>query len=385
MDDALESVIKKGSLEFQSTIPKRNLNTSRIYFITVGTPLIDGKISTSAFQSALFSIFSEVCDSDCIVTRSTVAIGMTRKLVSEPLISMGISADVVVAPERTVEGVALSELATLPQIIGGDMVSVRRIQELFEDIGVETSILKNLESAEFAKLMSNSFRDLLFGISNEYAMLADHLGIDFKDILESSKRGYIRLSALTKPGPVAGPCLSKDPKIFSQSAAAAGFQLKITESSRQQNEYLAKHVVETILKTFKHGKIGILGLAFKGIPDTNDTRDSFVNLILKEIVSTVQITEILLWDPLDSKIYEDYLYGAKYAKLSEIINDCDLIVLQNASPYFSSSTFIEQLSKRDRPDKLIVYQLCDSLPAISNHVFDVKSLGSFGTLVEKEK
>jgi phosphoribosylaminoimidazolecarboxamide formyltransferase/IMP cyclohydrolase len=42
----------------------------------VGTPFIEGEISSSALEKALSEIFSDLENGDCIVTRSTVGIGM---------------------------------------------------------------------------------------------------------------------------------------------------------------------------------------------------------------------------------------------------------------------------------------------------------------------
>jgi UDP-N-acetyl-D-mannosaminuronic acid dehydrogenase len=385
LNESLSKVIEDGFYEVYNSIPEERGHRDRIYFLTVGTPFVNGEISSIALESALASIFSQIRSGDCIVVRSTVGIGMTRRLIEAPLTAMGIRADVVFAPERTIEGIALNELAHLPQVIGGDKLATTRIQNLFSDVGVDTVILDNLEGAEFAKLMSNSFRDLLFGISNEYAMFADHLGLDFNDILLKSKIGYDRLSSLAIPGPVAGPCLSKDPKIFFQCASNSGFKMGITESSRDQNVYLAKHIVNNILSLSVHSKIGILGLAFKGNPETNDTRDSFVNLILQELSIEDPISEVLLWDPLNSKLYQEHLYGAEYAELPKIIDECDVIILQNSSRYFSSPEFFEQLIARTRPENLIVYQLWNSLPLGAGVNFEVRALGSFNHQSKCEK
>ncbi len=384
LSESLERIRQKGLLDLHESLPKRSSGVNRIYIITVGTPLINGNISSTALESAAASIFLEIQNMDCIVIRSTVGIGMTRRLILNPLASMGIEANVVVAPERTIEGVALSELAKLPQIVGGDRESTFRIQELFNDVGVSSKVLDSLEAAEFAKLMSNSFRDLLFGASNEYAMFADHLGLDFDEILDKSKDGYERLFALARPGPVAGPCLSKDPKIFSRSADSTSFRMKITEASREQNENLAKHIVQNIVNTSKDGRIGILGLAFKGVPETDDTRDSFVNLLLRELSLEEHIQEVQLWDPIQSKLSVEHLHGSRYMELAEIISSCDLVLIQNSNRYFSSPEFVELLNNRDKPEKLMIYQLWNILPVGSTDSYEVKSLSNFRHNAKRE-
>ena len=378
LDSSLRNVLESGNLNIFKEIPPRAQGQNRIYIITVGTPFLDGEISSIALENALKEIFSDLEDGDCVVTRSTVGIGMATKFIIIPITKMGKDVDVVVAPERTVEGVALHELSTLPQLIGGNPRSTKRIQEFFNEVGVSTVGLESLEAAEFAKLMSNSFRDLIFGVSNEYAMFADHLGLDFNKILEQSRVGYQRLSGLMKPGPVAGPCLSKDPKIFFRSGEMSGFNMKITGAARSQNEYLAAHVVENVLNYCAPKKIGILGLAFKGEPETNDTRDSFVNLLLEELDFRDYSGDVLIWDPLGSELHAKFTRKAKYTQLNIIVEECDVVVLQNSNEYFSSQEFIDLLKNRKGGrSKLLVYQLWDCLPEGVHDAYQVVSLSNF--------
>ena len=386
LDSSLRDVLKNESFSVFEKIPPRAKEQNRIYIITVGTPFLEGEISSSALEKALSEIFSDLENGDCIVTRSTVGIGMATKFIVNPLTKMGKDVDVVVAPERTVEGVALQELGSLPQLVGGSPRATMRMREFFSEVGVITVDLGSLEAAEFAKLMSNSFRDLIFGVSNEYAMFANHLGLDFNTILEQSKAGYQRLSSLMKPGPVAGPCLSKDPKIFSRSGELAGYKMKITAAARDQNEHLASHVIDNVLNYSKVSKIGILGLAFKGEPETNDTRDSFVNLLLDQLDLKDYSGEILLWDPLGSELHSQFMVNATYSELGTIIDECDVVVLQNSNPYFSTKDFVNRMEKR-KPSrqKLLVYQLWNCLPDEVNDSYEVFSLSNFRHLQNRKR
>ena len=244
-----------------------------------------------------------------------------------------------------------------------------RLREFFSEVGVNTVDLGSLEAAEFAKLMSNSFRDLIFGVSNEYAMFANHLGLDFNTILEQSKAGYQRLSSLVKPGPVAGPCLSKDPKIFSRSGELAGYKMKITAAARDQNEHLASHVIDNVLNKISHLCLFC-----------------FVNLLLEQLDFKDYRGEILLWDPLGSELHPQFMVNAKYSELDSIIGECDVVVLQNSNPYFSTKDFVNRLEKR-KPSrqKLLVYQLWNCLPDEVNDSYEVFSLSNFRHLQNRKR
>ena len=91
------------------------------------------------------------------------------------------------------------------------------------------------------------------------------------------------------PGLVGGPCLEKDPHIFIQSALSRGINLDITAASRLTNE---KQIEETLIfisdemkrRSFKDDvKVCLLGMAFKGIPETDDLRGSMSLKFLKKL------------------------------------------------------------------------------------------------------
>jgi UDP-glucose 6-dehydrogenase len=133
-------------------------------------------------------------------------------------------------------------------------------------------------------------------------------------------------------------------------------------------------------------KIGILGLAFKGEPETNDTRDSFVNLLLEQLDLKDYSGEIQLWDPLGSELHSQFIKSAKYSELDFIVDECDVVVLQNSNLYFSSKDFINRLEKRkSNRKKLLVYQLWNCLPDEVNDTYQVVSLSNFRYLQNRKK
>lgn len=54
-----------------------------------------------------------------VVVRSTVPVGSSRDVVLPPLADAWGTVRLVMAPERTIQGVALRELIALPQVVGG--------------------------------------------------------------------------------------------------------------------------------------------------------------------------------------------------------------------------------------------------------------------------
>ena len=82
------------------------------------------------------------------------------------------------------------------------------------------------ETAEMIKMIDNTHRDVSFAFSNEIARACDAAGVSAVDVIRAGKLGYPRTN-LYMPGPVGGPCLSKDPHILSEGLRKFGVDLEI--------------------------------------------------------------------------------------------------------------------------------------------------------------
>ena len=204
------------------------------------------------------------------------------------------------------EGNALYELRELPQIVGG--VTPQCTQhgiELFQRISKRLVPVSSAEVSETIKITSNAFRDYSFGFSNYLAKFAQNYNLDVNEIVENANFGYLR-NAIPKPSPgVGGPCLSKDPYLLSLQGQTK-FNSPIT-SARLVNESMTEYVLEHLkanISELLSLEIVMLGLAFKGIPETNDIRNS-PSMELVTLFSQ-EGKRIIGWDAVidDSKIPE---------------------------------------------------------------------------------
>ena len=67
--------------------------------------------------------------------------------------------------QKELEGRALKELRSLPQIIGADNLTARKLaSELFIKLTRNIVNVSSLEAAEIVKLIDNSYRDVQFGL-----------------------------------------------------------------------------------------------------------------------------------------------------------------------------------------------------------------------------
>jgi UDP-N-acetyl-D-mannosaminuronic acid dehydrogenase len=297
LDSLLNSTIQENSIQFTSDIYNTKAD---IYIVCVGTPFdkANGVADLSQIQEVSQDIANKIKKNDLIILRSTVPVGTIRNKVLPILQSNGYKAGedfyISFAPERTVEGIAIEELRTLPQIIGGfDKKSVEITTKLFNKITKTIIDVESLEEAELVKLINNSYRDLSFAFANEVAYICEKYNINAFKLIDSANDGYIR-NPISKPSPgVGGSCLSKDPFLFSLSQSEFNEGAILGNASRKINSFGAEYVYNKIEKFCKKTgkkidlvKILIIGLAFKGVPETSDIRDSvavdLINLFPKK-------------------------------------------------------------------------------------------------------
>ena len=278
----LKGSIGAEQLHFLSTLSELDHNQKPLtYIITVGTPLDpSGQPCMDMIEGVAKEIAHHMCDDSLIILRSTVQLGTTQNVVKKNLEQSGKRFLLAYCPERTIEGNAIMELTSLPQIIGGLTEEAKlKAEEIFRKITPAIITVSSIESAEIIKLLDNSFRDLSFAIGNEVALLCEAAGLDSREIIKAANTGYAR-THIAVPGFVGGPCLYKDPHILQKSLENYGYIPKLIKQGREINESIPSHVCDrldaaNIIPAEGKGiKMSILGMAFKGRPETSDMRSS---------------------------------------------------------------------------------------------------------------
>lgn len=350
LKDHLKRHLSSGRLKIFEKIPKNHEIT--VYIISVGTPLGNKRIALGSLRKVCEQLCDVLRDGDLVVLRSTVKVGTTRDFVRPILEGAGVSFELAFCPERTVEGKALQELTTLPQVVAGlTDSSCLRASELFGFLTPTVVKVGKLESAELIKLVNNTQRDLLFAFANEVAFMCEALGVDITEVVHAAVTHYPR-GILPLPGLVGGPCLEKDPYILAESLQEYGFIPQLTLSARKWNESLPLMTVTRIKSYFERAEadqplklvISILGLAFKGNPETDDLRGTMAIPIIDELKDAFPDSLIQGFDPIvdGNQIAE---LGIKPLKtLVEAFMGSNLVIIQNNHPVFREMP-IQQLGK----------------------------------------
>lgn len=210
-----------------------------------------------------------------VVVRSTVPVGTTREVVLPRLLDAWGRARLVMAPERTIQGRALTELTGLPQVVGGlDEDSLKRGRDLFGGLAEQVLPVSSLEAAELVKLTNNCHTDVIYAFGNELAMLSERFGLDPLEVIRATNLDYPRPD-IARPGYVGGGCLSKDPYIMAFAGERAGYRPGLIGAARKLNEDLPVHVAARVadaLRATGGTTLYVLGWAYKGWPPTDDMR-----------------------------------------------------------------------------------------------------------------
>lgn len=321
------------------------------YIITVGTPLdSDGQARLDMIKQASKEVADNMPDGALVIVRSTVKVGTTRNIVQPVLDVAAKSYDIAMCPERTLEGNALKELRTIPQILGADDEAILdRAENLFRKLTNTMVRVSSLEAAEIVKLTDNSFRDVQFAFANEIARACEAFGVNAYEVIASGKLGYARTN-VALPGLVGGPCLEKDPHIFQQSVNSKnGTTLELISSARMINErqpYETVHFIadEMQRRNLHNVKVAVLGMAFKGYPATDDLRGAMsIKVVdsIKKVIKPCRDIDIHIYDPVASAeaLSEHFKQVTIRNQLNEAVEGACVVIITNNHSEFKQLPF----------------------------------------------
>ncbi len=273
-----------------------------------------------ALKTALDECSEHFRDGQILILRSTVAPGTTAA--AEKIVARrGIDMDVACCPERIAEGMAMSELHELPQIVASR--SARGLERASRLFSLLTAVLvpMTVEEAELAKLFTNAWRYIKFAAANQFYMIASDLGLDYERVRQGLTRDYPRASDLARAGLAAGPGLLADTAGLAR--ANAGFTLG--RAAIAVNQGLPGYLVGRLELAYdlRSMTVGVLGMAFKG--GSGDTRSSLAYLLADLLAARAR--KVLCTDPLVST-------DPDLLPLADVLRRADLLVIGAPHPHY---------------------------------------------------
>ena len=304
MDGTLPFIEEEGDKYLKSALEKRRLimtsDTSKIkesdiVIIVLGTP-VDENMNPRI--SALIQMVNDNSHffkkGHLIILRSTVFPGATKliKQLIEKNTGYLVGQDIflVYAPERVLQGKAIKELQTLPQLIGAfDDKSFEVAEKFFSTFLYDRCFKLSPVEAELGKLLTNVSRYVGFALANEFYLIAESLGANIHKTIDACNYNYPRLN-IPVPGPnVGGPCLYKDSWFLLERIPFN----ELISSAFRINEGMPMQIVSRLEQYPQVKKVTILGMTFK--PNSDDTRNSLSFKLKKQLERNGY--ELVLVDP----------------------------------------------------------------------------------------
>ena len=272
MPELVKKVVEQGFLKVSTSIP-----LSETYLVAVPTPHNDKRCDRSYVFAAVDAIAEVAKDGQTLIVESTIS-PQTSLEIEKRLKKKGLNLDVVHCPERAIPGKTLYELVHNDRIIGASSkIAQQKARTIYQSFVDGEVFLTDLTTAECAKLVENTSRDVGIAFANELAQVCEELNVDVNEVIKLANR-HPRVNVLT-PGPgVGGHCIPIDPWFLVENTKAGEF-IRLARKVNDERPIIVANKVLEIVKVNGGKNIAMLGVTYK--PNVDDCRETPAEPILK--------------------------------------------------------------------------------------------------------
>jgi UDP-N-acetyl-D-galactosamine dehydrogenase len=339
LSEGLDRAGEVGAIDLRSasiryTADPRGLREADFHIIAVPTPLTETrKPDLRPLLSAARSVGGQLKPGDIVVVESTVYPGATEEecvpvMELESGLVCGREFDIGYSPERVNPGDKLHRLETITKVVAAQNErTVRAMQQVYGSVvRAGLHVAPDIRTAEAAKAIENTQRDLNIALMNELAMICAHLGIDTRDVLAAAgtKWNFVPFS----PGLVGGHCVGVDPYYLTDRAERFGYHPEVILAGRRINHGMGPWIArETIKRLLRDGgsperNVCVLGFTFKqDVPDCRNTRVADLLSELRAFGASVEVN-----DPLADPREVEATYGIPLVSF-EALRPCHAVIL----------------------------------------------------------
>lgn len=293
------------SKSYRATTDASDLDGSDVVVIAVPTPLTpDRKPDLSYIQSACEVIGKNVKNDGLIINESTSFPGTVRKFIKPTIEKFAPHSKhlYAVSPERVDPGrTDWNQLNTSRLYSGLTEEASLKTAEFYGSFCNNLVKVSAPEVAEAAKLFENSFRQVNIALVNEFAQIANALGISVRETLDAANTKPYGFMKFDPSAGVGGHCIPVDPSYLAESAREHGVTASFIELANEVNLRMGSYIVERVQKdnggSLKGKSVQIVGVAYK--PNVADVRETPAEEIYKELVNAGAI--VTWFDPLVGK------------------------------------------------------------------------------------
>lgn len=264
------------------------------FIIAVPTPITNAKApDLGPILGACATIAPHLTAGALVILESTVYPGVTEEVCGPALASgsglkVGDEIKLAYSPERVNPGDAEHSMENVVKIIAAqDEETLERVDGIYAPV-VKAGLHRasSIATAEAAKVIENTQRDLNIALVNEFALIFSRLGLDTLEVLEAAGTKWNFLPF--RPGLVGGHCIGVDPYYLTYRAEQMGYHPEVILAGRRINDQMGAHVAQTLIKAMltrdipvRAAKVLVMGYTFK--ENCADTRNTQVSDILSEL------------------------------------------------------------------------------------------------------
>ena len=331
------------------------LNHCNFHVITVPTPIDNSRKPDLKHLLAASHLLGQYLKiGDTVVYESTVYPGLTEEEclpVLERVSGLKVGSDFKLgySPERINPGDQEHTLTRVTKVVSGyDVASLEHIAHVYKQV-ITAGIYQasNIKTAEAAKVIENTQRDLNVALMNELAIIFHKMGLDTREVLQAAQTKWNFLPF--KPGLVGGHCISVDPYYLTYKAEQLGHHPEVILAGRRINDHIGEYIAQqTVLQMIhqniqiKNAQVAILGITFKeNCPDIRNTRVTDIMHELKQFG-----VQIYVHDPMANReeVFEEYgielIDWDQLPKLDALV----LAVAHDKYKHFETSAYAEKLN-----------------------------------------
>ena len=289
-DSALKSFLS--TKIYSASTDGSALNGCDVVVIAVPTPLTESRNPDLTFvHAAVELIQNNVKSLTLVINESTSYPGTLRKEIAGRI--TGITHLYASSPERVDPGNTKWGTKNTPRLIGGlTPEAVAKAKEFYSSFCDTVIEVSSPEVAEAAKIFENTFRQVNIALVNEFAQIADALGISGREVLDAAATkpyGFMEFN----PGPgVGGHCIPVDPTYLAYVANEVGVPATFIKRANEVNLAMPAYVVKRVIAgaggSVKGKSLVVVGVSYKAnVADTRETPATSIIDLLRQAGATV--------------------------------------------------------------------------------------------------
>ena len=280
------------STAYSATTDASSINGSDVVVIAVPTPLTAAREPDLTYlHSAVELIQNNLKNPALIINESTSFPGTLRNEIAARI--SGVNHLYVSSPERVDPGNTAWGTKNTARLIGAlSPEALKKAKEFYSSFCDTVIEVTSPEVAEAAKIFENTFRQVNIALVNEFAQIADALGISGREVLDAAATkpyGFMEFN----PGPgVGGHCIPIDPTYLAYVANKVGVPATFIKRANEVNLAMPAYVVKRVIAgaggSVKGKSVVVVGVAYKAnVADTRETPAAAIIDLLREAGATV--------------------------------------------------------------------------------------------------